>query len=224
MVFSSRIAMQRGLMPLSVKTLRSCDLTWSKPKTQYDVAKPLRQFYQAEVLVPSPIAPDLILFPNRPLYFRRRRAEKIIKPVPAKPMAPPAPDQSNVPILSNLVSEISTAAPAPTSTTPGRPTAPCFSPHRKFKYAGEWVCQTGCQLTGEPQRPVSSCSSLIYATDANDSACVGNTELCMSSAAVEYKTERKMNENTKKNEYSKKRPDTPSEQSWDQIRWRAHAC
>lgn len=42
-----------------------------KAKTQYDVAKPLRQFYQAEVLVPSPIAPDLILFPNRPLYFRQ---------------------------------------------------------------------------------------------------------------------------------------------------------
>ena len=133
-------------------------------------------------------------------------------------MAPPAPDQTNVPILSNLVSEISTPAPAP-STTPGRPTAPCFSPHRKFKYAGAWVCQcaeTGCQLTGEPPltmpttpiQQVSSCSSLIYATDANDSACVGNTELCMSSAAVEYKTERKTNENRKKNEYSKNRPDT----------------
>ena len=30
----------------------------------------------------------------------------------------------------------------------------------------------------------------------------------MNSAAVEYKTERKMNENRKKNEYSKNRPDT----------------
>lgn len=62
----------------------------------------------------------------------------------------------------------------------------------EFKFAGEWVCQcgeTGCELTGEPRRPltmpttpiqqVSSCSALIYATDANDSACVGNTELCM---------------------------------------------
>ena len=32
-----------------------------KAKTQFDVAKELVRFYQAEVLVPSPVPPDLIV-------------------------------------------------------------------------------------------------------------------------------------------------------------------
>ena len=47
-----------------------------KAKTQFDVAEPLRQFYQAEALVPSPIPPDLIIFPDRPLSLRRASEQK----------------------------------------------------------------------------------------------------------------------------------------------------
>ena len=63
---------------------------------QYDVVKPLRQFYQAEVLVPSPLAPDLILFPNRPYIFGGGGPRKLLslfllnqwpRPPPTKPMS-----------------------------------------------------------------------------------------------------------------------------------------
>ena len=55
-------------MLLSVKTsIVRFDVV--KAKTQYDVVKPLRQFYQAEVLVPSPIARTLFYFQIGPYIF-----------------------------------------------------------------------------------------------------------------------------------------------------------
>jgi hypothetical protein len=38
-----------------------------RAKKQGDVKKALQRFYQAEVLVPSPIPPHLIVFPSKPV-------------------------------------------------------------------------------------------------------------------------------------------------------------
>jgi len=74
-----------------------------KAKTQFDVAEPLRQFYQAEALVPSPIPPDLIIFPDRPLSLRRRRASEQKKAETASSLAPPTPAPATPPVLSDPV-------------------------------------------------------------------------------------------------------------------------
>ena len=38
-----------------------------KKNNQFDVAPGLQRFYQAEALIPSPIPPDLIEFPSKPI-------------------------------------------------------------------------------------------------------------------------------------------------------------
>ena len=45
-----------------------------RAKRQGDVAKTLKRFYQAEVLVPSPIPPHLTVFPNKPVAQFMKRA------------------------------------------------------------------------------------------------------------------------------------------------------
>src|SRR6478672_9793977 len=43
-----------------------------RAKSQGDVEKSLQRFYQAEVLVPSPIPPHLIVFPKKSLKLTRK--------------------------------------------------------------------------------------------------------------------------------------------------------
>src|SRR6185437_12803015 len=45
-----------------------------KAPSHFDVAERLRQFYQAEVLVPSPIPPELISFPAKTVAYVSKAA------------------------------------------------------------------------------------------------------------------------------------------------------
>jgi ssDNA thymidine ADP-ribosyltransferase, DarT len=54
-----------------------------KEKSHFAVDPLLRHFYQAEVLVPSPIPPHLIVFPDKPMRLKRRNW----KPTDAKTKA-----------------------------------------------------------------------------------------------------------------------------------------
>ena len=62
----------------------------TKAKSQFDVNSSLRKFYQAEVLVPSPIPPHLITFPKKPLKISKSVVEKY-QDVPVAPISRSVP-------------------------------------------------------------------------------------------------------------------------------------
>ena len=117
-----------------------------KQKDQFVVAPELRKFYQAEVLVPSPIPPHLILFP--PEVSKQTEPERL--PEPAKVFVVTEPAASEV-----QTREVVTLEPQASQVfTGGPPRWDC-----RYLKSGEWKCECGNPICVPPYTGASSSGS-----------------------------------------------------------------
>jgi hypothetical protein len=69
-----------------------------KKKSHFDVAKDLQKFYQAEILIPSPIPPHLIDFPSKPVKLsgKTKVPSKDSMPTPVIEVSKIVSEQGNI--------------------------------------------------------------------------------------------------------------------------------
>ena len=89
-----------------------------RAKSQGDVEKSLQRFYQAEVLVPSPIPPHLIVFPKKSLKLTRKRDQvkrrgSASQAVISEAVISKAPNSSTGCVTEQVAAEVQSGAVCP---------------------------------------------------------------------------------------------------------------
>jgi hypothetical protein len=142
-----------------------------KKPNHFAVPELLRHFYQAEVLVPSPIPPHLISIPRikrtlgKPKIAKAAKATTATSSTATKDCAPSSSPPASMPpiIEEKSMPSVNVSPVLKPSLSPAQRPLPPASPsmliHKKVMFAGELVCEcgeTGCEEETSTQPESSS--------------------------------------------------------------------